>query len=129
MNVIANGGRTLLVDCTNGSVKALDLTAGTVSSLYKAPDGWWVGNACVVTHTDGTQSLLVTEMDISDMYTKRVVFADCEGATRIFTRTYDITWKDDNNVRVWMGRMSHHPPPTRPHPPLSALISSLDTPA
>ena len=132
-------GRTiLLADNSNGSVKGLDVAAGTVCSLYKETDGWQVGNACLLTHTEGT-SLLVTEMNKSNEYTKRVVVADRSGAADIFTRTYDITWKDDTYVRVWRGWMrASHPPPTRTHPPLpgpprpslpslSSALSHLDT--
>ena len=124
MSVIQNGGRALIADISNGSVKALDLDAATLSTLYKETDVWEVGNVCMLTHTDGTQSLLVTERNKLDVYTKRVVVADRSGAAGTFTRTYDITWKDDTDVRVWRGWMGASHPPSRtrpPHPGPSAL--------
>ena len=121
MCVSADGG-LILVDCNNDTVKELDTASGSLCSLYKETDrAWRVSNACLAAHTDGTQSLLITE-NFRDGFSKRVVVAQRSGAAAIFTRTSAIVWKDYIYVRVWSGCMrASHPPPTRP--PLSASIS------
>ena len=120
MCVSPDGGRTLLADCMNGTVKAFELAAGSLSTLYKESEHVYrVSNVCVAAQTEDTQSLFVVESNNADSHSKRLVVADGAGAAGIFTRTYDIEWKDDSDVRVWRGRMCAHillPAPTRPFP-------------
>ena len=132
MCMSADGGRTLLLaDYENNTVKAFDMSCGSICTLYKETDAWKLSNVCMAAQTDSTQSLILTEHNKSDAYSKRLVVADREGAAANFTRTYEIAWKGEYNVREW--RITSPPTRTNPphhHPCLPSLWSSIsDTPS
>ena len=95
MCVSPGGDSLVLADNMHDTVKALLMSTGSLTVLYKETGGWKVAAALEVTAAGSDVSLLVAE---SSGTSKRVVVAYKLFPNGSFRGTHDITFQDETRV-------------------------------
>ena len=100
MHLSPSGEAIVLADINNASVKAINLSTGSLTILYKEnTPSWDVGAALLIGGGEEQRLVLVEWKKDSDKQTeKRLVVAAKRDATDIFRLEYDIKWTVDPSV-------------------------------
>ena len=97
MKVAASGDMLVLADYSNYTVKALHLSTGSVTQLFhECTSDWQLTSALLHGGASGDLRLLVPEWKISEEM--RLVVCEREQPSGLYTHTYDISFRDDDET-------------------------------